>query len=77
MKNLGHFHYFLAIDVTQHPKYIVISQKKYIGELLNMVCMVECNSLSTRTKQNLKFTSNEGDEFEDATKYIKLVGSFI
>eukprot|EP00253_Pinus_taeda_P011370 PITA_11370 len=37
--------------------------------------MVECNPLSTPMEQNLKLTSVEGKEFEDATKYRQLVGS--
>lgn len=37
--------------------------------------MIECNPLSTPMEQNLKLTSIEGKEFEDATKYRQLVGS--
>jgi hypothetical protein len=77
MTYLGHLHYYLGIEVTQNPKYIFISQKKYIGELLNKFGMVECNPLSTPMEQNLKLTSKEGNEFEDATKYKQLVGSLI
>ena len=36
--------------------------------------MAECDPL-TIMEQNLKLTSTEGNEFEDATKYKKLVGS--
>lgn len=39
--------------------------------------MTECNSFSTPIEQNLNLTSKEGNEFEDATKYRKLVGSII
>eukprot|EP00253_Pinus_taeda_P025106 PITA_25106 len=39
--------------------------------------MTECNPLSTPMEQNLKLTSIEGKEFEDATKYIQLIGSLI
>eukprot|EP00253_Pinus_taeda_P002361 PITA_02361 len=35
----------------------------------------ECNPLTTPMEQNLKLTSIEGKEFEDATKYRQLVGS--
>ena len=37
--------------------------------------MTECNPLSTPMEQNLKLTSIEAKEFEDATKYRQLVGS--
>jgi hypothetical protein len=69
MTNLGYLHYYLGIEVTQNPKYIFTSQNKYVRELLNKFGMFECNSLSTPMEQNLKLTSKEGNEFENATKY--------
>jgi len=59
--SLGHLHFYLG-----HPSYIFLSQKKYIGELLNKCGIVECNPLSTSMKQNLNLTYKEGNEFEDA-----------
>eukprot|EP00253_Pinus_taeda_P035864 PITA_35864 len=75
MTDLGYVHYYLGIEVTQHPKSIFLSQKKYIGDPLNKLGMTECNPLTTPMEQNLKLTSIEGKEFEDATKYRQLVGS--
>eukprot|EP00253_Pinus_taeda_P028593 PITA_28593 len=75
MTNLGYVHYYLSIEVTQHPKSIFISQKKYIGDLLNRFGMTKRNPLTTPMEQNLKLTSIEEKEFEDATKYKKLVRS--
>jgi hypothetical protein len=39
--------------------------------------MTECNLVSTPMQHNLKLTSKEGNEFEDATKYRQLVGNLI
>eukprot|EP00253_Pinus_taeda_P010494 PITA_10494 len=75
MTDLGYVHYYLGIEVTQHPMSIFLSQKKYIGDLLSRFGMTECNPLTTPMKQNLKLTSIEGNEFEDATKYRQLLGS--
>eukprot|EP00253_Pinus_taeda_P015320 PITA_15320 len=75
MTDLGYVHYYLGIEITQHPKSIFLSQKKYIGDLLNRFGMTECNPLTTPMEQNLKLTSIEGKEFEHATKYRQLVGS--
>ena len=55
--DLVHLHYYLGIEVIEDPKYIFISQKKYIGELFNRLEMVDCNSISTPMEQNLKLTS--------------------
>eukprot|EP00253_Pinus_taeda_P002950 PITA_02950 len=75
MTDLGYVHYYLGIKVTQHPKSIFLSQKKYIGDLLNRFCMTKCNPLTTPMEQNLNLTSIQGKEFEDAIKYRQLVGS--
>jgi hypothetical protein len=69
MIDLGHLHYYLGIEVIQNPRFIFICQKKYIAELLNKFGMDECNPDSTPMEQNLKLTSKEGNEFENATKY--------
>jgi hypothetical protein len=74
---MGHLHYYLGIEVTHNPKEVFISQKKYIGELLNKFGMVDCNPFSTPMEQNLKLTSKQGNEFEDETKYRQLVWSLI
>ena len=39
--------------------------------------MTECNLVATPMEQNLKLTFEEGKSFEDTTKYMKLVWSFI
>jgi hypothetical protein len=70
MTYLGHLHYYLGIEVIQNPKYIFISQKKYIGELFNKFGMDECNHVSTPMEQNLKLTSKEGNEFEYDTVVV-------
>eukprot|EP00253_Pinus_taeda_P015940 PITA_15940 len=75
MTDLGYVHYYLGIEVIQHPKSIFLSQKKYIGDLLNRFGITECNPLTTPMEQNLKLTSIEGKEFENATNYRQLVGS--
>jgi len=77
MTDLGLLHYYLGIEVIQNPKFIFISQKKYIGELLCKFGMQDCNYVSTPIEKNLKISSNEGNTLEDATKYMQLVGSLI
>jgi hypothetical protein len=44
LTDMGYLHYYLGIEVNQNPKYVFISQKKYIGEL-NKFGMVDCNPL--------------------------------
>ena len=54
MNYMRHLHYYLGIEVTQHPKYIFISQKNYAGEVLNKFFMIECNPLSAPTEQKVE-----------------------
>ena len=54
MIGLGHLHHYLGIEVTQHPMYIFIYQKKYFGELLNIFCMTKCDALSTKIEACIK-----------------------
>eukprot|EP00253_Pinus_taeda_P035466 PITA_35466 len=75
MTDLGYVHYYLGIEVTQYLKSIFLSQKKYIGDLLNRFGMTECNPLTTLMAQKLKLTSIGGKVFEDETKYRQLVRS--
>jgi hypothetical protein len=65
MTSMGYLHYNLGIEVTQNPKYVFISQKKYIEELLNKFGMADCNLLSAPMEQNLKLTSKEGNVFDE------------
>ena len=60
MNDMGYVHYYLRIEVTRHLKIIFLSQKKYIGDLLNRFGMVECNPLTTPMEHTLKLTSIEG-----------------
>jgi len=59
MTDLGYVHYYLGIEVTQHPKFIFVSQKKYIGDMLNNFGMTECNPLTTPMEHNINLTSIE------------------
>ena len=41
MTYLGYVHYYLGIEVSQNLKFIFLSQKKYIGDMLNMLtCLI-------------------------------------
>eukprot|EP00253_Pinus_taeda_P018732 PITA_18732 len=75
MTGLGYVHYYLGIEVIQHPKSIFLSQKKYIGDLLNRFGMTECNPLTTPMEQNLKLTSIEGNNLRMQKKYRQLCRS--
>jgi len=44
-------HYYLGIEVDKKPQHIFISQRKYVGNLLNIYGMMDCNLISTPMEQ--------------------------
>ena len=42
MKDLGMMHYFLGLEVWQKPGEIVLSQGKYVVEILKRFEMMDC-----------------------------------
>eukprot|EP00253_Pinus_taeda_P009574 PITA_09574 len=77
VKKVGKTVVYLVVYVddllmTGNTESYIASIKKELGKRFGMT---ECNPLTTPMEQNLKLTSIEGKEFEDATKYRQLVGS--
>eukprot|EP00253_Pinus_taeda_P027824 PITA_27824 len=79
VKKVGKTVVYLVVYVddllmTGNNESYIASIKKELGKSFEMTDL-ECNPLTTPMEQNLKHTSIEGKEFEDATKYRQLVGS--
>eukprot|EP00253_Pinus_taeda_P027688 PITA_27688 len=55
MTDLGYVHYYLGIEVTQHLKSIFLSQKKYIGDLLNRFMQKPCEGHWSTAKRVLRY----------------------
>lgn len=47
LKDLGSLSYFLGVEVLPHPKRILLSQSKYILDILSRTNMAECKPIST------------------------------
>eukprot|EP00253_Pinus_taeda_P031528 PITA_31528 len=59
--DLGYVHYYLGIEVTQHLKSIFLSQKKYIGDLLNRFMQNLCEGHWSASKIVLKYLKGTQD----------------
>ena len=77
MIDLGTLHYYLGVEVSQHPNQIFLSQTKYATELLKKFGMEDCKPSLTSMEQKLKLSKFEGGELVNSTKYRQLVGSLI
>jgi Reverse transcriptase (RNA-dependent DNA polymerase) len=68
MKDLGELCYFLGIEVARSKKGVVLSQQKYILDLLNDMGMLGCRPASTPIDPNHKLIRGIGDQVvEDST----------
>jgi len=56
VKNLGELKYFLGIEIARGPRGIVLSQRKYVLDLLKETSMMECKVASTPVELNQKLS---------------------
>lgn len=68
IKNLGKFHYFIGL------KGIIISQRKFLLDLLKEYNVVEHSSFTSPLDLTIKLHAKEGSVFQDPTFYRKLIG---
>lgn len=76
LKDLGDLNYFLGIHVTHqsHGK-LLLTQTKYIGDLLQKVDMLGAKSLPTPMASNTKLLTSGSDLFSDPQLYRATVGA--
>ncbi|KAG6433493.1 hypothetical protein SASPL_105107 [Salvia splendens] len=77
MTDLGIMKYFLGIQVKQSGGEIVISQEKYIEDLLKKFHMENYNPVFSPMATNDKLKKDDGSEKVDAQLFRSLVGSLI
>ena len=76
VKDLGQLKYFLGIEIARSPKGIVLSQRKYVLDLLSETGMLGCRAASTPIEQNHQLCAQSGDPI-DRESYQRLVGRLI
>jgi hypothetical protein len=64
VKDLGQLRYFLGIEIARSPEGIVLSQQKYVLDLLNETCMIGCRPAPTPIEQNHKLCTKSGDPID-------------
>jgi hypothetical protein len=76
VKDLAQLKYFLGIEVARSPQGIVLSQRKYILDLLNETGMIGCRPASAPIDSNHKLCAESGDPV-NKERYQRLVGRLI
>ena len=74
MKYLGMMQYFLGLEVWQKLGEIMLSQGKYVIEILKRFEMMDCKSMYTSMMMNLKILGDSTFEIVDVTLYSKMIG---
>jgi hypothetical protein len=76
VKDLGQLKYFLGIEIARSPKGIVLSQRKYVLDLLSETGMLGCRPALTPIDPNHKLCAESGDPVS-RERYQRLVGRLI
>ncbi|KAF2286104.1 hypothetical protein GH714_010394 [Hevea brasiliensis] len=75
LKDLGQLDYFLSIEATHVPSSVILTQRKYMNDLLAKANMQTCNGLATLATPQEKLSLSVVDEpISAATLYRTIVG---
>nr|XP_016454103.1 PREDICTED: uncharacterized mitochondrial protein AtMg00810-like [Nicotiana tabacum] len=74
IKDLGHLHYFLGLEVMYKDDGAIISQRKFVLDLLKEYNCLEHKACSSLLDPTIKLKAKEGTILQDPTYYRKLVG---
>ncbi|XP_042505672.1 uncharacterized mitochondrial protein AtMg00810-like [Macadamia integrifolia] len=75
IKDLGNLHFFLGIEVIRHSKGLLLSQSRYISDLLKRSGMTECKAVRTPMAITLPASTSGGAVMADPTQYRSIVGA--
>ncbi|XP_040964565.1 uncharacterized mitochondrial protein AtMg00810-like [Gossypium hirsutum] len=75
LKYLGNLNYFLGIEVQHTSEGMVLSQTKYVRDLLRKASMDRSNSLPTPMVTNCHLSVGEGSPVEDQHYYRSIIGA--
>jgi hypothetical protein len=75
VKDLGTLNFFLGLEVISNPHGILLSQQRYIMDLLFRTKMSEAKPINTPMASTTNLSAFEGEPFPDHTLYRSTVGS--
>ncbi|KAH9751077.1 hypothetical protein KPL71_014139 [Citrus sinensis] len=74
VKDLENLNFFLGIEVIRNDETLILSQSKYIKDLLAKFDLKECKGTDTPLATTEKLSKNMGEDLTDATQYRKAIG---
>ena len=73
-KDLGKLKYFMGIEIAQSKSDVVMSQRKYVLDILEETGMLDCKPVDTSMDPNAKLVPRQGEPLRDPGRYWRLVG---
>ena len=77
IKHLGHLKYFLGIEFARSSEGILMTQQKYILDLLKDVKHTDCHISDTPIEVNHKLSLSDNDPKIEASSYQELIGKLL
>ncbi|XP_019161038.1 PREDICTED: uncharacterized protein LOC109157641 [Ipomoea nil] len=74
IRDLGTPHFFLGIETISDGDCIILSQRRYMTDLLSRAGMVDCKPLATPAAVTKSVTPSE-EPFDNPTQYRRVVGA--
>ena len=77
MKDLGNLQYFLRMEIARSREGILVSQRKYVLDLLKETGMLSCKPTNTPMDRNIKLSTKSAQGPMDKGRYQRLAGKLI
>ncbi|XP_020243550.1 uncharacterized protein LOC109821801 [Asparagus officinalis] len=77
MKDLGHLRYFLGLEVAYGPRGYLLSQQKYISDLLDRAELNDDQIADIPLQLHQKLAPDTGELLENPTRYREIVGALV
>ena len=68
-KDLGTLKYFLGIEIAQSNSSVIMSQRKYVLDILEEIGMLDCKHVDTPMDPDVKLVPGQGEPLRDPGRY--------
>jgi hypothetical protein len=75
VKHLGPLNFFLGIEVIPTAQGVLLSQQRYIKDILSRTKMIDAKPMSTPMASSTNLSAYEGEPFSDHTLFRSTVGA--
>lgn len=77
MKDLGKAKYFLGTEIARGPQGMFLTQRKYALDIIAEAGLLGCKPVATPMEQNHRLLSEEGQAYENPSRFRKFVGKLV